>query len=99
MVASGSLTPDSPRSERNASQRPSGDQRGDVAPFRFGIRERGSSLPSVGTIQMFDVRRARGRLGPEGSLTLKATCLPSGEICSSLISRMERIFSGVIGWV
>src|SRR6266550_6488101 len=99
MVASGSLTPDSPRSDRNANQRPSGDQCGEAAFLRFGIKGCGGSLPSVGTIQMFEARGSRGRLGSEGSLTLKATCLPSGEIWSSLTSRMERTSSGAIGCV
>src|SRR5438552_15251090 len=99
MVASGSPMPDSPRSERNASQRPSGDQRGELAVFMFGIEGRGSSLPSERTIQMFDVRGARGSLGSAGSLTTKATCLPSGEIWSSLRSRIERNSSGVMRYV
>src|SRR5438552_11612468 len=97
MAASGSLLPDSPPSERNANQRPSSDQRGLVALFRFGIKGCGGSLPSVGTIQMFAVRGVRGSLGSPGSLTTKTTFFPSGESCSSLISRMDRTSLGVNG--
>src|SRR4030095_1948776 len=85
-----------PWSERNANHRPSGDQRGVLAFLRFGINGCGGCVPSVGTIQMVSVRGALRILGSEGSLTLKATCLPSGEIWSSLTSRIERTSSGVM---
>src|SRR5437016_2169076 len=96
MVAPGTSTPEFPWSERNANQRPSGDQRGVLAFLRLGINGCGGSFPSVDTIQMFVVRGTLGSLGSEGSLTLKATCLPSGEIWSSLSSRIERTSSGVM---
>jgi hypothetical protein len=92
----GLVTLASARSDKNANQRPSGDQRGVLAFLRLGIKGRGASLPSVGTSQIFSVRGARGNLGSAGSLSRNATNLPSGEIWSSLGSRMERTSSGVI---
>src|SRR5947209_6027694 len=67
---------DGGRAERNASERPSGDQRGEVEDCVLVVNCRGGRVASVGAIQICDCRRF---CLWSTVVTTYATRLPSGE--------------------